>query len=274
MMSDNYIYDQDMEWFPFEWDDPPQWLDWINNQFLEVDYHVQSGTFEKCLNVVQSHLHNWVTAGTWLYAIRRVKAYCHHYPNWKAFCEKALGRSVFTVRNYIKAARVFKDLAATGFKILPKNVSQCLPLSKLRGYELTEAWQKVIDENPPHLITNKVVEASVKGEPLKAEKRVNIPMDEWDKFRHRCREAGKDPNEELGKILDKYDPETGEMDEKDDLDDDQVEPVDPEKMEEWQEDVQDLMKWHEGMSDQAVYASLLISFLLDKYAYILPNPPE
>lgn len=274
LIMNNYSYDEDMVYYPFEWDDPPEWLTWINDQFNEVNYHVQPGTFDKCLNVVQTHLHNWVTAGSWLYQIRRVKAYIHHFPNWQAFCEKALGRSTFTVGNYIKAARVFKDLAATGFKILPKNVSQCLPMAKLRDYDLTEAWQKVLDENPPHLITNKVIEASVKGEPLKAEKRVNISMPEWAKFEHRCREAGLNPHEELEKILGNYDPETGEMDEKDDLDDDETEEVDPKKLEAWQEDVDWMVDIY--MDTLTFWDKLVIWITQNRFQAIanFPIPPE
>lgn len=268
----DYIFDHDMEAFPFEWDDPPEWLSWINDQFNATDYHVHRGTFNKCLNVVQSHLHNWVTAGAWLYAIRRVKAYCHHYDNWQAFCEKALGRSTFQVGNYIKAARVFKDLAATGFKILPKNVSQCLPLAKLKSYDLTEAWQKVIDENPPHLITQKAIEATIKGEPLAMKKRLDVPLPEWEKFQERCREAGLDPKEELQKVLGNYDPETGEVSEDDDIDDDEVEPVDPGKESHWRDDLNQLVKELEPRFKLSpLSAALLFHYLTSNdSSYIIP----
>ena len=109
--------------------------------------------------------------------------------------------SQFRVDNYIQAARAFKDLAFSGFKILPKCVSQCLPLAKLKDYELTEAWQKVIDENPPHRITKNAIEATIKGEPLAIKKRLEIPLPEWENFEQRCKDAGLNPKDELQKFL-------------------------------------------------------------------------
>ncbi|MDJ0660588.1 MAG: hypothetical protein QNJ42_14030 [Crocosphaera sp.] len=274
METNNYVYDHEMVAFPFEWDDPPEWLNWINDQFNAPDYHVHPGSFEKCLNIVQSHLHNWVTAGSWLYKIRRIKAYCYHYPNWKAFCEKALGRSTFTVGNYIRAARVFKDLAEMGFKVLPKNVSQCLPMAKLREWDLKEAWQKVIDENPPHLITNKIIDASVKGEPLATKKRVDLPLPEWEKFAERCREAGLNPQQELEKILGSYDPETGKVDIDGDSNDDEVEPVDPENVEVWKEDLRVLVEELENKYGLSRFsAAYLFCLILRINSKKLP-PPE
>ena len=105
----------------------------------------------------------------------------------------------------------------------------------------TEAWQKVIDENPPHRITKNAIEATIKGEPLAIKKRLEVPLPNWEQFEQRCKEAGLNPKEELDKILGNYDPKTGEMSEEDDLKDDEVEEVDPEKIEVWEDDVKNLV---------------------------------
>ncbi len=237
----DYVTDHDMWYYSIEWDDPPQWLVNINAQFDEVTYHVHQNNFEHCLTKIQEHLHSWVEVGIWAFHIRRVKAYCYQFKDWRQFCEKGLGHSVWQVNNFIKAARVFKDLALTGFDILPKNVSQCLPLTHLRGIDLTEAWRKVLRENAPNRITQKTIEATVKGEPLKAKKRLEIPLDNWEDFERKCRDAGKDPKVEIEKLLGNWNPEDQVMEE-DELPDDEVEEIEENPLKRWHEDLKNLVK--------------------------------
>ena len=273
-MDSNFIFDEEMITFPLEWDDPPHWVKWINDHFNECDYHVHSNNYEPWFNQVQVHLHSWVLAGSWLYKARRVRAFSHHFDSWQQFCEKALNLSQFQVNNYIKAARVFKDLAFSGFKILPKCVSQCLPLAKLKDYELTEAWQKVIDENPPHRITKNAIEATIKGEPLAIKKRLEVPLPNWEQFEQRCKEAGLNPKEELDKILGNYDPKTGEMSEEDDLKDDEVEEVDPEKIEVWEDDVKNLVNEYQVAYNLSLFSVKVILDWVNRIRNVFPSPPE
>lgn len=231
----------EMEYEPIEWDDPPDWLDDINEEFLSVNYHVHQNNFDHCLTEIQRHLHSWVKVGIWAFHIRRKKAYCLKFKDWRQFCEKGLGHSEWQINNFIKAARVFKDLALTGFDILPKNVSQCLPLTSLKGIDLTEAWRKVIRENAPNQITQKTIEATIKGEPLKAKKRIEVPFENWENFERRCREAGKDPKSEIEKLLGGWNPDD-QVTEDDDLPDDETEEVEQERIDNWTEDLKTLVE--------------------------------
>ena len=270
----NYVRLDEMFYEPLEWENPPDWLQELNESFNDPYYHVHQNNFDYCFARLQGELHGWVKAGAWAFQMRVKKAYPYVYNSWQEFCEKGLGRSQFTVNNYIKAARVFKELAFFGFSTLPKNVSQCVPLFNLKEHELTDAWQKVIDENIPHRITQTVIQCSVKNEPMQPKKRLQIPMSEWEDFQDRCREAGLNPKEELEKVLKNYDPQTGEIEDEDDLDDDEVEPVDPQKIEAWQLDLENLVKEYDNQRNTVIELGFLLSLFLEKLPIYQPCPPD
>lgn len=268
------VFDEDMWSFPLEWENPPQWLEWIDDQFNDANNWVHQGNYDRWFNKIQGDLHSWVLAGSWLYQVRRVKAYSLKFPNWQTFCEKALGMGVWQVNNYIKAARVFKDLAASGFTILPKNISQCLPLVHLRDHDLTETWEKVLKECPPHRLTQKAIESAIKGEPLQTKKRLEVPLPNWEQFEQKCRDAGKNPKEELDKLLGNYEPDD-EPENDDDDDDEDTKPVDEEKLNDWFDDLKDLI---EEERDQQTWLSKLTLWLFGgqvcQAIADLPPPPE
>ncbi|CCQ58463.1 hypothetical protein [Crocosphaera watsonii] len=123
-------------------------------------------------------------------------------------------------------------------------------------------------------ITQKAIEATIKGEPLAIKKRLEVPLPNREQFEQRCRDTGLNPKDELDKILGNYDPETGEMNEEGDLKDDEVEEVDPEKIEVWEDDVKNLVNEYQVAYNLSLFSVKVILDWVNRIRNVFPSPPE
>ncbi len=78
--------------------------------------------------------------------------YKKKYKSFELYCKDILHKSIDSVRNYIKAARVAIELIMAGFEYcdLPHNMSCAVVLSKWTGPELIKKWQYVLSNLEGH----------------------------------------------------------------------------------------------------------------------------
>lgn len=253
----------DMYHRPIENFDDQHWVNDILDAFWEADHEVHLNNYDLCVRRLKESLMSWVKAGAWAFQMKVKRVWGNKYRGWQEFCEKELGKSHWYVNHLIDAVRVVKELAEQGYKILPKNESQARPLAKLKGPDLIEAWDKVLKENLPHHITGKSIEATIKGEPLKAKKRLEIPLDNWEQFAQKAKDAGLDPQKVLNDFMGKW--EGDDYDETEELlTDDDVLEVEEEKLNIWLKDLNDLVEekeksdnWHAKLTVTNVIPKIL-----------------
>lgn len=273
-MAQDHTFDEQFYWRPIPQLDRPEWIKELNDAFYNADVEVCKDWFLQIREHINKRLYGWVESAIYLYWVRRRKSYQLVYPTWRDFCEKWLHKKAYQVNQLIKCAVVIKKLIESGFNVLPSNQSQAYKLTKLSDKELIKTWEKVLVQVPTHLITAEAIEATIKGEPLATKKRIEVPLPNWEKFEQRCRDAGKNPKDELGKILEDYEPEDEPEDEPQELFEDQTEPVDPEKIDLWQTDLGRLIKEHD---DQQSWFSKLTLWLFGGQIGAIalsPSPPE
>lgn len=96
----------------------------------------------------------YVEQGLILSRIKFFKLYEPEYDNFGDFCKNGLEWSRNYADRIIRASDVALALIVNGFRIIPRNESQCRLLSSYIGSELVHCWReflKVIEE--PHKIT-------------------------------------------------------------------------------------------------------------------------
>lgn len=91
----------------------------------------------------------WYTAALRLERVKFYRVWEGLFAGFKEYCEVAVGRTVATVNNWIRAARPVSILIAQGYKELP-NYAVALELSKLNWEIICDLWRDMCDRYPAH----------------------------------------------------------------------------------------------------------------------------
>jgi hypothetical protein len=186
---------------------------------------------------IKKNITSWYEIGLFTYKIKLCKAWRKRYGSFKEFCERAIGKTSSAVNNWIRAARVMSQLISAGCERLPMNPSIALELSKFGEADLIEAWRSIYQTFPDHEITLDKVKAHLENpnQTLPSSKKINIPLELWEKLREKAAEAGISPSKLLEELIDSLLPDD-EDDSKDtvppDDDDDEDDTIDPDATEE------------------------------------------
>jgi hypothetical protein len=197
---------------------------------------------------------SWVKIGSIAYTVKRFRRYIGRFKSFKDFCENGLKRTHFYINRLIKAAKTVIELAKMGFTQLPTNESQARPLTKYEGDELKDKWQQVLSTVPGHLINGRTIEETIEPKDENAYQAIKITGTAWDNFRKKALESGLDPNEELEKLLDIWNPKE-EPKEVEELDDEEIEPITPEQVNRWLDDVEALCASYDLQQLQTFYST-------------------
>ncbi|MGL6344991.1 MAG: hypothetical protein ACRC80_38285 [Waterburya sp.] len=108
----------------------------------------------------------------YLYAtIKFNRLYKKTHSSFEQYCREVLGKSVYSVNNYIEAARVAGELMSAGFESseLPNNMSSALMLKEFSGSDLVHVWRDILAELEPHKRTAARIKNYLYPEPVKKE---------------------------------------------------------------------------------------------------------
>jgi hypothetical protein len=159
-------------------------------------------SFEWALKEIKGHLLNWVRVGLVAFKVKYHKLWKGHYKDFKEFCLKGLGRSLWTIKKYIDASRVVIELAKAGFEQLPHCESQARPLTKYSGDELIDKWHDVCNFMPSEKQTAKNIESIVDNKPPETKKRtIRINNELYEQLQERAAEAGLTVEQFLESLL-------------------------------------------------------------------------
>lgn len=160
-------------------------------------------SFEWALKEIKGHLLNWVRVGLVAFKVKYHKLWKGHgYKDFKDFCLKGLGRSLWTIKKYIDASRVVIELAKAGFEQLPHCESQARPLTKYSGEQLIEKWREVCNFMPSEKQTAKNIESIVDNKPPESKKRtIRISDRLYEQLKEEASEAGLTVEKFLEKLL-------------------------------------------------------------------------
>ena len=189
------------------------------------------------VNIKQSLL-DWVSAGLIAQWVTRYKIWKDKFKNWQDFCRSALGKDPWKVKKLIEHSQIMVELVEDGFDILPANQSQVeklLTCAKKLGCLTSEAWEKVINTLPEHLITANSI-GEILGFPAE---NVNhrLPLDLAGILAREANERGLSINEMLEEDYGTAtEPET--------------EPPSEEKIKAWEEDLQQLITEQDERDNQ------------------------
>jgi hypothetical protein len=175
---------------------------------------------------IKKNLTSWYEIGLISWKIKLCKAWRKRYTSFKQFCENAIGKTSSAVNNWIRAARVMSQLISAGCDRLPMNPSIALELSKFGESDLLEAWRSICDTyQDPELTLDKVkshLENPSQHHPTS--KKVNIPIELWEKLREKAAESGISPSKLLEELIESLLP-----DDEDDSSKDTVPPDEPDE---------------------------------------------
>ncbi|MFM7351722.1 MAG: hypothetical protein ACKO1G_01315, partial [Microcystis aeruginosa] len=153
-------------------------------------------------------------------------------------------------------------LISAGCDRLPMNASIALELSKFSETDLLEAWRDICETYADHELTLDKVKTHLENpyQKLPNSKKINIPLELWEKLREKAAEAGMSPSTFLEERIDSWVPE------EDDSSQDTVPPDEPDEDED--EDDQDLpnfaKRYRANFSHQDNYYSPIVnSYLFD-----------
>ena len=153
---------------------------------------------------IKKNLTSWYEIGLISWKIKLCKAWRKRYTSFKQFCENAIGKTSSAVNNWIRAARVMSQLISAGCDRLPMNPSIALELSKFSESDLLEAWRSICGTYQDHELTLDKVKSHLEN-PSQCppnSKKVNIPIEQWEKLRERAAEAGISPSKLLEELID------------------------------------------------------------------------
>lgn len=108
----------------------------------------------------------------YLYAtIKFNRLYKKTHSSFEQYCREVLGKSVYSVNNYIEAARIMIELITAGFEYseLPNNMSSALELKEFSGSDLVHVWREILAELEPHKRTAARIKNYLYPEPVKKE---------------------------------------------------------------------------------------------------------
>ena len=158
-------------------------------------------------------------------------------------------------------------LISAGCDRLPMNASIAIELSKFGETDLLEAWGDICAHYADHELTLDKVKAHLENpyQKLPNSKKVNIPIELWEKLREKAADAGMSPSKLLEELIDSLLPD------EDDPRRDTVPPDEPDEDEpddEDDEDDQDLpnfaKRYRANFSYQDNYYSPMVnSYLFD-----------
>ena len=152
---------------------------------------------------IKKNLTAWYEIGLISWKIKLCKAWRKRYTSFKQFCENAIGKTSSAVNNWIRAARVMSQLISAGCDRLPMNASIALELSKFGESDLLEAWRSICDTYQDHELTLDKVKSHLEN-PYKHRpnsKKVNIPIELWEKLREKAAESGISPSKLLEELI-------------------------------------------------------------------------
>jgi hypothetical protein len=177
---------------------------------------------------IKKNLTSWYEIGLISWKIKLCKAWRKRYTSFKQFCENAIGKTSSAVNNWIRAARVMSQLISAGCDRLPMNASIALELSKFSESDLLEAWRSICDTYQDHELTLDKVKSHLENpsQHLPNSKKVNIPIELWEKLREKAAESGISPSKLLEELIESLLPDDEAPDEPDDEDDDDTIPLD------------------------------------------------
>jgi hypothetical protein len=123
-----------------------------------------------------------------LYAtIKFNRLYKKYYASFEQYCKEVLGRSPYSVNNYIEAARILLELITAGFECseLPNNMSSALMLKQFSGSDLVHVWRDVLAELQPHKRTAARIKNFLYPEPVRKEDiytKIELPLAIYSKL--------------------------------------------------------------------------------------------
>lgn len=205
-------------------------------------------TYEWANLEIKEHLMNWVRVGLVAHRMQYLKLWKGKFSSFRDYCENALGKKCFQIKNLIRSAELVLVLAREGYETLPSSVAQamelincCKKLEQDNHQGWLDAWEKITDELPPKLITAKSIKVTL-GFASEYTPR-NIRNDVYDKLSELARDEGLSFTDYLEKII--HDREMEQLEEVPELADDETGPVSPEAIELWETDLEQLVKEHD-----------------------------
>lgn len=152
---------------------------------------------------IKQNLASWYEIGLISWKIKLCKAWRKRYTSFKQFCENAIGKTSSAVNNWIRAARVMSQLISAGCDRLPLNASIAIELSKFGETDLLEAWRDVCETYSDHELTLDKVKAHLENpyQRLPNSKKVNIPIELWERLRVKAAESGLSPSKLLEELI-------------------------------------------------------------------------
>ncbi|GCA81994.1 hypothetical protein MiTs_04016 [Microcystis aeruginosa NIES-2521] len=152
---------------------------------------------------IKQNLTSWYEIGLISWKIKLCKAWRKRYSSFKQFCENAVGKTSSAVNNWIRAARVMSQLISAGCDRLPLNASIAIELSKFGETDLLEAWRDVCETYCDHELTLDKVKAHLENpyQRLPNSKKVNIPIELWERLREKAAESGLSPSKLLEELI-------------------------------------------------------------------------
>lgn len=177
--------------------------------FVEkVDRMGQKRDFENALDELTSDMRydgmGWYLIAISAYRVKLYKAWEKQYSSFREYCEVALGRTVATINNWIRGARVVSELIASGQTKLPQSSSIAIELSKLEeGGCLLDTWRDLCDRIPEHQINLEKLR-NLMNDPTEQKpktKRVQVDQDDWELLREVAASGGLSPSQLLKQLI-------------------------------------------------------------------------
>lgn len=218
-----------------------------------LEYESEIAAEEKYLdydwahNEIVQHSMNWVRVGLVAHRMQYLKLWKGKFQSFADYCDRALGKDVWKIKDLIKAAEIVITLARAGFKILPSCQSQamklhqcCKKLEEDFAQGWIDAWLKVTETLAPKFITaNSICE--ILGFAM-TKTRITLPND----LRNRLAEEATERGLSIGDML-AQDYGIEEKTEEDNIES-ESESVPPEAIEAWSRDLEELVKEHDRQS--------------------------
>ena len=210
-------------------------------------------TYDWAHNEIVQHSLNWVRVGLVAHRMQYLKLWKGKFKNFREYCENALGKKCFQIKNLIRASEVMLTLAREGFKTLPSCQSQveslircCKKLDEDFSTGWLDAWSKVTEALEPKMITSKSISAALVFPPENSN--VVIPHDLHDRIAQTAREEGIGFLEALEKAFPKTESSEEINQEAGELAEDETEAVKPQMIELWEIDLPQLIQERDRQS--------------------------
>ncbi|MDY7005453.1 MAG: hypothetical protein SWX82_16360 [Cyanobacteriota bacterium] len=255
------LYNHGFE-IPFNDPELPQWADGHLDKFCDLFWHETWKNGDEAIASLEIDMladrYAYIKEGMALRAFQIYKLYENlGYKTFKQYCVKSLKKSVYYVKQVIKAAQISWDLILQGFTELPDNVSQAIRLASSvtqvseEADETTSCWQEVLDKakHQSKPITANYIETTITGETVNPLATAKLPRDVWDKLRDQAKRQGVKPEKLLEEIVGNYldpkqepDPETETVDEPESKSNKKGLTSKAPEIQAWEKDLQDLVQ--------------------------------